>query len=216
MSAPTTHSRLGPSSSSRWIVCPYSLRAPKTPAGPAAEEGTEAHGWGANVLLGNCSLADVPDKFAVGVALYVQSVRSNGITPIVERTLQSLEIDEFFGTIDCLLIQGDLAIVYDFKYGKWPVDATDNTQLLCYATLAAEHYDVTSFRGVIVQPRAFKGEKVKAAEFTEYQVEQHRERVKLAAVSDHKQAGEHCRFCSLRTTGACGEGLAFGEWKGWK
>lgn len=214
--APTKHFLLSPSASSRWLPCSFSIDAPKSPTNAAAEQGTVAHGWASDVLLYQKQLKDVPSEFFKGVQLYVEHVQANRAAPIVERCWESIEIDNFGGTVDCVLVKDNTCVVYDFKFGKWPVAAEDNTQLLCYSTLITEHFDVNEFWGVIVQPNAFKGDKIKMAEYAPDQVARHRERVIEASQTRVKQTGDHCRFCSFRTLKQCDEGMAYGKMKGWK
>lgn len=217
MPAPTDHYRLSPSKSSTWLVCPFSLTAPPSPPSKSAEEGTEAHDWAAGCVTGERSIVNAPKKFAAGVGMYVEHVHANGVEPIVERQWHSLEIPDYAGTIDCLLVHERHLVVYDFKFGKWNVEAAGNTQLLCYSDIAREHFDVDTFHGVIVQPRAWKGDKIKVAEYSAEEVDSHRERVKWAVANpDHKEWGEHCRFCELRKQKMCQEGVAYGRMEGWK
>lgn len=215
--APSEHYRLSPSGSSRWLACPYSAQADLPQyTNDAAELGTEAHAWGANVLTKQATLDDVPEVFRDGVGMYVAHVLSNGCpTPIIERKWASPSIPEFGGTIDCLLITGQRAAVYDFKYGKWPVKAAGNTQLLCYASIIAEHFDIQEFYGVIVQPNAWNKETIQVAEFHNDQVEDHREKVAAAAVSDEKHTGDHCLWCPLLRSKQCREGLTHAHTVGW-
>lgn len=183
----------------------------------AAESGTEQHKWAADLVTGRCGENDVPPEYYVGVKTYAEHVLANGCpTPLVEYKLESIAIDEHGGTIDCLLIHGNKCAVYDYKSGRWPVDAVGNTQLLCYAAIAAEHFDVEEFFGVIVQPNALKGEKVKVAEYALDDIDAHRDRVAEAAVSNYKGIGDHCRFCPLRKAEMCDEGRAHAHGKGWK
>lgn len=214
--APEKHAKLSPSASSRWLACPYSIDAPSTPSNAAAELGTVAHGWASDVLRKRCQLPHVPEQFRDGVAIYVAHVIENKATPIVERFWESFTIEDFGGTVDALLFNEGVCTVYDFKFGKWPVDAKDNKQLLCYSSIAAEHFDIHEFHGVIVQPNAFKGDKIKPAEYTPQQVAAHRKRVIEASESREKHTGDWCRFCSFRTLKQCDEGMAYGKMRNWK
>lgn len=162
-------------------------------------------------------LTDVPDKWHAGIELYAQSIWENGVKDMfVERRWASLTIPNFGGTIDCAIVQPPVAAVYDFKTGKWPVAAKDNSQLLCYAAILSEHFHLTDVHGVIIQPRAFKGDKYKPALFSKKQIAEHRNRVISAMGRADKQVGDHCRFCSLRMLKKCDEGVAHGKQKGWK
>lgn len=68
--------------------------------------------------------------------------------------------DEGFGTADCIMIQGSLLHIIDFKYGKSPdgrVSAENNPQMMLYALGAYVSYKVLyqieEIRLSIVQPR---------------------------------------------------------------
>lgn len=216
MTGPTSHYKYAPSSSNRWIACPYSAQddLPKF-ENAAALEGTAAHEWAANVLQKDVAMSDVPLKFTDGVSMYVDHINARGMTPIVERKWASFEVQEHGGTIDCLLYETGNAVLYDFKYGKWPVPAKGNSQLLCYAGILCEHFDVQSMEVCIVQPNAFKGPKIKTADITLGEVAEHREKVVHAVNSNEKNTGDHCRFCPLRLTDQCREGVVYGIAKGW-
>ena len=216
MPSPTSHFKYAPSSSDRWIACPFSARddLPRFETA-AALEGTEGHMWGAKVLDNPEQQIDVPSHFADGVRMYTDHVLSNDATPMVERQLVSFEVPEHGGTIDCLLVENRHCVVYDYKNGRWPVNAKDNSQLLCYAGIADEHFEIDIFHGVIVQPNAFKGPKTKTAAYDRQQVDGHRLKVIAATQSDEKQTGDHCRWCPLRLTDQCDEGVKYGRAKGW-
>lgn len=221
--APTSHARLSPSSSSRWISCPYSAWAelPEVPnVYGGRDEGNDAHGWAADVLVGNATLEQVPDDCLEGVTTYVEHIQSNQCPnpPIVERKWHSLSIPEFGGTMDCVLIDGNRAAFYDYKNGKNDVKAEGNTQLLCYASILGEHFHIEEFWGVIVQPNSKikKGRKPKVAQFSPFEVDNHRERVAAAAVSDEKVTGEQCMFCPILAAGLCEEGKEYAKGQWWK
>jgi len=148
------------------------------------------------------------------VQMYVDHVHGNGGEYLVEHFWESMTIPEFGGTADCTVIKDNKCAVYDLKTGKWNVEAEGNTQLLSYLAIAAEHHDIDEFYGVIVQPKAYKGDKVKVHEFSADEVRRHRARVKVAAESDYKSEGDHCRFCPLRPT--CIEGQIYAHSQGWK
>jgi len=182
------------------------------------DEGTDAHEWAANVLEGRATLDHVPDDCREGVTTYVEHVKSNRASHMVlETSWDSLTIPEFGGTIDCLLLDGKRAAIYDYKNGKNDVKAEGNTQLLCYAAIIGEHYAIDEFWGVIVQPNSkiIKGRKPKVTQFAKYEVDTHRERVAAAAVSDEKNVGQQCAFCPILQAGLCEEGKEYGKTQWW-
>lgn len=212
-----SHFKYAPSSSNRWIPCPYSARddLPRIESA-AALEGTNAHAFGAEILKNPGQPVDVPPQFADGVRMYTDHVLANNAAPMVERKWLSMEVPEHGGTIDCLLVEDRSCVIYDFKNGRWPVDATDNSQLLCYAGIVDEHFDIDVFHGIIVQPNAFKGAKIKKAHYLKQDVKEHRLKVIAATQSDEKHTGDQCRWCPLRLTDQCEEGVQHGIAEGWK
>lgn len=220
--APEKHCRLAPSSASRWSLCPYSitLDLPEQEAGKAAAEGTLVHGLCADILnYGGGLPEDVTPKQAAAVTMYVDHVRENQADEIlVEHFWESPSILEFGGTADVTLFVQDACAVYDFKYGRWPVVADSNPQLLSYASIVAEHRpDIKEFYGVIIQPNSSDKVPIKpVAQYTLEQINEHRDLVAWASTSDHKQTGSQCRFCPVRAAAKCPEGAAYCAEKGWR
>lgn len=218
--APTSHYRYAPSSCSRWVLCPGSaLPIDEMPEVEnmygGREEGSVEHTLAAEILLGAKGVDEALPY--PGVLAYVQHVWGNNLTaaPIVERQFVSIEVPDHGGTLDCLLLQDNKAVIYDYKSGKWPVKAADNPQLLCYAGIIAEHFDITQFWGVIVQPNSKAKDKITVARYPLEQVQEHREKVQAAASSDQLNAGQHCLFCPLLQAKVCGVGRDHAKTKGW-
>jgi hypothetical protein len=186
-----------------------------TTGGKARNVGTSVHSLACKVVADEASLDEVPEDWRDGVQMYVDHVQANEGKFIFEHFWESICIDDFGGTTDTVIINGNKCAVYDFKTGKWPVDAFGNTQLISYCSMIAEHFDVDEFFGVIVQPKPKWGDRVKVAEYTLDMIDAHRERVAIAAVSNHKAVGDHCRFCPLRLTQQCDEGARHARKKGW-
>lgn len=214
MPAPEKHARHSPSSAYRWIPCSYSLNAPESEQNAATRRGHKLHKLAADIVLGNKSVDDAPEPDRPGLDLYRNHILANQCTPHVEHWFESLYIPDFGGTCDCFMYRDGQGVVYDLKTGKWPVEAKDNEQLLCYAALAAEYYEIDTFYGVIVQPKVSMYPH--PAAYTLDQVNRHRDKVEYAASHEYTKAGDHCRFCGLRRNKSCKEGVVEGVNRGWR
>lgn len=113
--------------------------------------------------------------------------------------------DIVFGTSDYILYQkGDELHVFDFKFGKGVVPATENKQGLTYVVGAMDTLGTKAFGKVyihIVQPRRMDGgEAVDTWELPPGRVEKFREELRAAVerTKDPKAplaAGSWCKFC---------------------
>lgn len=106
----------------------------------------------------------VDDEMVAGITTYVENVRkiADGELVFVE---QRVPLDQITGeegaegTADAVIfLDDDEIVVNDLKYGRDPVSAEDNKQLLAYASGAVEKFDITHgpfnrVRLVIHQPR---------------------------------------------------------------
>ena len=174
------HSKLGASSTGRWMNCPGSVEATKDypeTTNIYAAEGTAAHSIGdaclkshkdADEYLGNTIAVDewefeVNREMVTGVQMYLDVVR-NDMEEIGSKQIyaeQRVDLSRIhpgmFGTSDAILIKDRLLKVYDLKYGRGVVEVRENTQALFYAVgallLMDKHKDVTEIEMVIVQPR---------------------------------------------------------------
>ena len=114
-----------------------------------------------------------------------------------------------FGTADCIMIQGNILHVIDFKYGKSPdgrVFAENNPQMLLYALGAYKAYKVLyqieEIHLSIVQPRLPDGISAwvctldELLKFGEYS----RERAALAVSgnADYSPGVKTCKYCRAR------------------
>lgn len=214
------HSRLGPSSSHRWINCPGSMRLieraladglikPDTPSA-YAEEGTKAHELAATMLQGKAwDKFEYDDEMLHHVSDYVEFVQSlsqgYGTLPLVE---QAVKYDDWvlggWGTVDAAIVSQNDIIVIDLKYGRGvAVDAVGNTQLLLYALgvyqgLDPEHRaKIVDISMYIYQPRldSITEWHIRIGEFLDraYVI---RRAAELALTGDAPLAvGDWCRFC---------------------
>lgn len=227
---PNKHAILSASSSHRWLECPPSAKLcaelPDTTS-DYAKEGTDAHTLCEHKLkaLLNMETADPTEnltfydeemercanEYAVYAYEQVEKAKAVCSDPIVliEQKLDfSRWVPEGFGTGDCVIVADGTLSVIDFKYGKGvEVLAENNPQMMLYALGALELfdgiYDIDTVSMTIFQPR-----RDNISEYTTSKVELLRwanevlaPTAQLAANGGGEfKAGEHCRFCKVRTT----------------
>lgn len=174
----TTHSKIGASSSKRWMTCPGSVRlvesVPKSASSVYADEGTAAHAL-AELCL-NAPLAPQPHAFigetvgdkgfkvtkdmADAVKVYVDYIRGLNLPVSVECRFDLSSIyPGMFGTADAVAFDKKTQVLHviDYKHGAGvAVEVENNTQLLYYAVGSAHEntqYPFVSVRLTVVQPR---------------------------------------------------------------
>lgn len=208
-----SHSLIAPSSASRWVNCPGSVKMtehyPEPESGEEADEGTEAHEWADKVLTGVAKPADVPADFIEGVMLYVNDVRDNAL---YENNSSELKVrapgihQDFYGTSDNVSVAGDQAIIWDFKYGRVAVEPFENWQGIGYAAgviTAFPQVDYIQIR--IVQPRSpHASKRIQSWSINVKALQPYFERMRIAAAEalDSPEprlfAGTHCQYCPAR------------------
>jgi hypothetical protein len=182
---PDSHALLSPSSSSRWLQCPASVRLaeklPTEPAGPYAEEGTQAHTVAeikaarAFGLISEETFRARLDEWAAEVpperhadqihyaGLYAEHLldladRLPYCQPLLEKRVNP-GVPSCWGTADAVLLSPDVIHVVDYKYGMGVrVEAEENTQMMLYGLGALETYetvigDAHTVSMTIFQPR---------------------------------------------------------------
>ena len=112
---------------------------------------------------------------------------------------------EGYGTTDCIIIGGNSMHVIDFKYGKVPVSAHENPQMMLYALGALLEYSILFNIGkvvlVIVQPRL---ESITECEMSESDLRYWATNTVMGAAEKAFKgegdcvAGEHCRYCRAK------------------
>lgn len=223
------HYRLGPSSASRWLACPWSAQhdLPDT-SGPAAKAGTITHDLACSYLQGgiestfelenevyertNGLLPNRSRDIARAATSYVEYVESRTGSKLFETKIESSVVPDWGGTVDTAILHDRCLEVADLKTGVWRVSAENNPQLMSYLCFARQKFpEATEFVGTIIQPLTNK--KPKTASFSGGQLDIFTQQVKIASTSDRKQTGFHCRFCPLRPK--CEEGTEYAERKGW-
>ncbi len=214
------HALLSASSAHRWLACPASAVAAE--AYPAQDtdftrEGTLAHEAAeivARASLENRDLSRFPWRDEVtpemiecahGYADYIQELTTSddAIVLLEQRVDFSPWVPDGFGTCDCIIINGNLLTIIDYKYGQGvAVSAVDNPQMKLYALGALNDYgiayDVTRVEMHIYQPRI--NNVSSCSLMVEDLLEWAEKTVKPIATKAAKgkgnySAGAHCKFC---------------------
>lgn len=230
------HSKYAPSASHRWINCPGSIKAieqalelgviAKDRSGPAAMEGTCAHKVFELSLKHDCDpflyldskLEDVyvDREMCEEITKCIAIVKSEAIekadawfTEKRFRTLKKVFLVDVGGTVDLVVIIGNMLWVIDLKYGKQNyVSEVDNSQLRIYG-LAGYHkfikqYKIRKVRMSILQPRVmnqkgvFRHETIRAKTLVQWGEEVVRPAIEDAE-SDNPTlcAGPWCDWCPV-------------------
>jgi len=151
--------RLYASQAGKWVYCPAFPRVNnqfKSPYDPqAAIEGTQSHAVAEWIMRGR--VGKMPQATPEGIACaeaYVLRL-PDGAVPEVSLSLESLGANVGRAKVDSLLFDNTYADIMDYKFGKTPVKAKDNWQLICYCVGVADRYpSISNFRVGIFQPRS--------------------------------------------------------------
>lgn len=111
-----------------------------------------------------------------------------------------------FGTNDCSVVYpGKALFIYDYKNGRWPVPAENNTQFLYYAIGAAEvhNWDFDYVEMLAVQPNSTDEEKTPRWRITKDELKEwvpvfRRCALHTISYPDEFNTGEHCHFCPAK------------------
>lgn len=224
------HAYLSASASERWLKCPPSAKlcAQEEDRGsPYAQQGTDAHELcqylvekalgrpcrdpTENLAWYDGEMQEAAEGYCSFVMEQVSEAKKTCPDPLicVEQTLDfSKWVEHGFGTGDCVIIADGLLHIIDFKYGLGVlVEATDNSQLKCYALGAVDTfgglYEISCIRLSIYQPR--RGN-VDTFELTKEDLLKWADEVlaptaKLAYEGEGEfAAGDHCQFCKVRAS----------------
>lgn len=224
------HAYLSASASERWLKCPPSAKlcAQEEDRGsPYAQQGTDAHELCQHLVetaLGRPSrdptedlsyydaeMQEAAEGYRDFVMEQVGEAKKLCKDPLVciEQTLDfSKWVEHGFGTGDCVIVADDLLHIIDFKYGLGVlVEATENSQLKCYALGAVDTfgdlYDIRRIKLSIYQPRR---ENVDTFELTKDELLKWADEVlaptaRLAYDGEGEfAAGDHCQFCKVKAS----------------
>lgn len=227
---PLQHAKLSASSAHRWLECPPSVMAMVDLPDETtvyAEEGSVAHEvaeYKVRWHLGERDLTmpstgkfdfDEIDRYTDTYAYYaadkIETIRKScpDAVVLVEQRLDfSNYVEGGFGTGDLVIVADDVIQVIDFKYGKGvAVSAERNPQMMLYALGALNLYDylydIKTVKMAIVQPRldSISEWELSVDELLEWAENTLKPTAALAAKGEGEfKAGEHCRFCKLRST----------------
>lgn len=223
-----SHAVFPPSAAHRWMRCPGSHAACKDIKSTDSQysvKGSFAHDIAAKCLLedrdptefigGEKTGPNGPIVFtkelAAGVQDYINVVNGllllGGELQIEQKVALS---EDCWGTSDALVWQPKVLDVVDLKMGEGVfVPAEDNEQLLLYAIMACQDrgIDPSTLDAIhlhIVQPLYHSGEKHRTATVTPADLAAFRGEV-VTAIAACKApnaplvAGDHCRFCPVRS-----------------
>ena len=181
------HAKLGPSSSSRWMNCPGSVRISegiKEKSSPYAEEGTKAHVL-SELMFENLDPEEwegYDEEMTIEVRKYVDYVMAHMTNPnCVLYTEVKVNLNKYipdgFGTSDNVIVDWDNKTlhVFDLKYGKGvKVWATKNSQGRIYAIGSLLEFDGDKeIKNIVIhigQPRLnhFHSEELTTKELLDY------------------------------------------------
>ena len=207
------HALLSASSAHRWLSCPPSAVAAEAYQAQDTDftrEGTLAHQVAELYARGDWTAAagEITQEmidYAKGYADYIQEQLKvdDAIVLLEQRVDFSPWVPDGFGTCDCIIIQGNVLTIIDYKYGVGvPVSAEDNPQMKLYALGALNDfgiaYDIHRVEMHIYQPRInnvsdcslMVEDLMEWAEQTVKPIAQ-----KAAEGKGDYCAGEWCKFC---------------------
>lgn len=231
------HAKHGPSSAARWLRCPDSINAPSK-GGAAADAGTLRHqimeDWIIGSLTAGWPLPEVPGDFSEDPQAWADTKAcreyleghpvflgalggKSGHHVLVEQSVHWGPVfglndpEDYFGTVDVILIGPEVHEVLDFKFGWVPVSAERNFQLYLYqcgarSDIRLPYTPGAKIRHTIIQPNVggAKTWEPTSGDLREMEMEV---RQGLALPANHRAAGDHCRYCGFR--GECATQLAW-------
>lgn len=218
------HSPIGFSGWDRHSACHGSVAlatlCPKPNSSAAADEGTLAHSMAAYWLLNGRAPKGMDTTMENFLRPYVYAIwdrlpkRSNGAIWMVEGRVAAPSIHpDCRGTVDALIWDDEHKSlqVHDLKYGKLPVEAEGNQQLMGYAVCAMETFKLKpkTVELYIHQVRISPKPAMAPVDLMDLEIFEEEVREHVAAIEEQKailkktkdpkkldlHAGDHCRYC---------------------
>lgn len=224
------HAFLSASASHRWLNCPPSAKLCESlpdQTSSYAQEGTDCHELCAylvekalgrnvtdpteNLTYYNAEMQNCAEEYCSFVLEQLEEAKKHCKDPqiMVEQRLDfSRFVENGFGTGDCVIVADDVLHIIDYKHGLGVlVEATNNSQLFCYALGALEIfddlYDISEVKMSIFQPRRSNTDTftIRKEDLLTWAKEVLVPTAKLAyeGKGDFK-AGDHCQFCKVKAS----------------
>lgn len=205
--------RVVPSGADRWANCPGSLRMeyefPKPEMTEAADEGIRAHKIVENLLLGEELQGNIDPEMLAHANNFLDFCHSHSHENSGTET--AFDLGFMAGRVDYWSFDTETGTlhIWDYKYGRSPVEAIGNLQLLSYAvgllpTLVGEGKERISFVFHLYQPRAFHPDgihrvwKLTPAEFLQWSQFLYERAAEALGDAPRTVSGNHCKYCRAR------------------
>lgn len=224
------HAFLSASASHRWLNCPPSAKlceALPDQTSSYAQEGTDCHELCAylvekalgrtvtdpteNLTYYNAEMQNCAEEYCSFVLEQLEEAKKHCKDPqvMVEQRLDfSRFVENGFGTGDCVIVADDVLHIIDYKHGLGVlVEASNNSQLFCYALGALEIfddlYDINEVKMSIFQPKRSNTDTftILKEDLLTWAKEVLVPTAKLAYEGKGEfKAGDHCQFCKVKAS----------------
>lgn len=197
-----SHALFPPSGAERWLKCAYSVKI--STLFPSIDNAASLEGTRRHEICSLHLIADTDSKDK-GEQTYINAVRKADGELFVEHKVVVVP-GLCWGTLDAAKVYPTYLSLFDLKWGKSPVQATDNPQMLCYANGLLREIPLprgTPVDLTIVQPNASSGWPVKHHRIDVDRVLEFKPKIMIAidnAMKDNPVAipGKHCYWCPAK------------------
>lgn len=216
------HLRYSPSGAKRWMKCPGSLNVVRSEGDNDtvySNRGTILHTIAENCVRFDTDPAQhyteningyiVTKEDIDHILAYKRTIKRwsdlCGYTePKLEEFVRHPDIEDFGGTIDCLIDSPTHLVIIDFKAGQGVyVDPVENPQLMSYMSCVRRENETREMWVVVVQPSSLiHDDSRKSWRVTNERLDRFEEDVRAAIAIDKSGTdlvvlddGSHCQFC---------------------